>query len=147
MQRNILIQRFYAHPIERVWQALTDPQALAAWYADNNFQPVVGHRFEFRTAPGPTFDGRLTCEVVAVEPPHRLAYTFIGGAMKRDTVVAWTLTPEGSGTRLQLEHTGFIGFHAILISHILGRGWLNFLQSLPTVLDHLAKQAMKEQEK
>ena len=144
MPREILIQRFYNHPIERVWQALTNPKALAAWYADNDFQPVVGHRFEFRTEPGPTFDGRLTCEVIAIEAPYRLAYTFIGGAMKRETVVTWTLTPEGNGTRLQLEHAGFIGFRAILVSHILGRGWQNFLRRLPTVLDQLARDQVPE---
>ena len=49
MKRDLKFDRFYPHPPDRVWKALTDPQALARWYMDNDFQPVVGHRFQFRT--------------------------------------------------------------------------------------------------
>ena len=31
------------HPIERVWRALTDREALAQWLMPNDFEPVVGH--------------------------------------------------------------------------------------------------------
>jgi hypothetical protein len=40
-----------------------------------------------------------------------------------DTVVRYTLSPEGPGTRLVLEHTGFSGLKAVMISFILGSGW------------------------
>jgi uncharacterized protein YndB with AHSA1/START domain len=35
----------YAHPIETVWEVVTDPDAIAAWLMPNDFAPVVGHRF------------------------------------------------------------------------------------------------------
>jgi len=42
--------------IEKLWSALTDSNQLSKWVADihtgegmeNNFKPVVGHRFQFR---------------------------------------------------------------------------------------------------
>ncbi len=37
------------YPAPRVWAALTSSEALAAWLMPNDFQPVVGHRFAFRT--------------------------------------------------------------------------------------------------
>ena len=139
MKRDIRQERFYRHPPERVWKALTDRQALAAWYMDNDFQPVVGHRFEFHTQPGLGFDGTLFCEVTEVDAPRRLAYTFIGGMLKRKTTVTWTLIPQEGGTLLRLEHTGFTGLSDTAVSFILEYGWRTFLPALPKVLDDLAQ--------
>jgi uncharacterized protein YndB with AHSA1/START domain len=38
----------YPHPPEKVWRALTDPQAIAQWLMKNNFEARVGHKFQFR---------------------------------------------------------------------------------------------------
>ena len=138
MKRDIKLNRFYPHPPERVWRALTDPEALASWFADSDFKPVVGHKFTFTTDPGPTYDGILYCEVIEVDEPHHLAYTFRGGVMKSITTVTWILTPEAGGTRLRLEHTGFTGLRDIAISGIIGLGWRHNLSQMPAVLDSLA---------
>lgn len=98
-------------PIERVWRALTDPATLSRWmlFASNDFQPVVGHTFQFRDAPG--WDGAVDCEVIEVDEPHRLSYTWAtDGASDTPnaTVVTWTLAEtEGGVTRLHLEQSGF----------------------------------------
>jgi uncharacterized protein YndB with AHSA1/START domain len=139
MKRDLKFERFYPHPPERVWKALTNPKALAEWYMENDFQPVVGHKFTFQTDPGPSFDGKLRCEVTLVDEPHQLAYTFIGGYMKRKTLVTWTLMPQNNGTLLQLEHTGFTGLTDVAISFIFGYGWQKFLRGVPQTLDRLAE--------
>ena len=53
-RRSITIrkERFYPHPPEDVWAAVTDPHALAEWLEPNNHQPIVGHKFQFRCDPG-----------------------------------------------------------------------------------------------
>jgi len=53
-----------------------------------------------------------------------------------DTQVTWTLTPDGSGTRLTLEHAGFRGLRGLLVSSILGKGWRSKILSvnLPMLL-------------
>jgi uncharacterized protein YndB with AHSA1/START domain len=107
----IRTETFYPHAVARVWRALTDPVALAAWLMPNDFQPVLGHRFTFRTEPVlPYFDGIVHCEVVELDPPRSLAYTWRGMA-GMDTVVRWELAPANrdgvAGTLLVGVHSGF----------------------------------------
>ena len=59
MKRNIMIEAFYPFPPERVWKALTDSRALAGWLMPNDFQPRVGHRFQFRDDPRPGSFGNI----------------------------------------------------------------------------------------
>ena len=42
----------------------------------NDFQPVVGHRFSFRSTPVPNWNGVIDCEVLVVEPNSRLSYSW-----------------------------------------------------------------------
>lgn len=140
MKGEIEIEQFYPHPPERVWKALTEPKALAAWYMANDFQAVVGHRFTFRTDSAPGFDGLLHCEVILVDAPRKLAYSFIGGWMDRKTVVTWTLTPLDGGTLLRLEHTGFTQLSDAAIRGILEQGWGTFLPRILAVLETLERE-------
>lgn len=75
---ELIFEAIYPHPPERVWHALTDSAALAAWLMPNDFVPQVGHRFTFRAPPQPWFDGIVQCEVLIVEPPRQLSYTWQG---------------------------------------------------------------------
>ena len=101
-KRTIVVDYTLAHPPEKVWRALTESDLLACWLMENDFRPEVGHRFTFRTQPMPAFgfDGIVRCEVLAVDRPHRLRHSWVGGAL--DTIVTWTLTPKGNGTLLFL---------------------------------------------
>jgi uncharacterized protein YndB with AHSA1/START domain len=49
MKRNVRIERFYPFPPERVFQSLTDPALLTQWLMENDFQPRLGHKFQFRS--------------------------------------------------------------------------------------------------
>src|SRR5216683_2017526 len=53
---SIVIERVMPHPPERIWRALTQGPLIEEWLMKNDFQPVVGHRFNLRTTPMP---GRL----------------------------------------------------------------------------------------
>jgi uncharacterized protein YndB with AHSA1/START domain len=144
MKNSLTYERFLNHPPARVWKALTERQWLAAWYMPNDFKPVVGHKFQFQTEPAPGFDGILYCEVLEVEAPHRLSYTFRGGWMDRETVVTWTLTPQEGGTLLYLHHSGFTALSDAAIRDILDQGWGSFLQRLPDTLDTIAQSTTTE---
>jgi uncharacterized protein YndB with AHSA1/START domain len=128
MKRNLAFERDYPYPLDAVWDALTDPAALADWLMDNDFQPFVGHRFQFRTQPNWGFDGIIYCEVLAVEKPTRLVYSWQGGPMKQPTTVTWLLEAIPNGTRLRLRHEGFEGAAGILLSLLLGSGWGGLLR-------------------
>jgi uncharacterized protein YndB with AHSA1/START domain len=135
--RTVRVDEFLPHEPARVWKALTDPDLLAKWLMPNDFRPVVGHRFTFRThpRPGAGFDGVVHCEVLAAEPERLLRYTWRGGSL--DTTVTWTLAPEGRGTRLFLEHDGFDPDDPVqrFTHRILDGGWRsNVMSALRSVL-------------
>jgi len=143
MKRDLRLERVFPQAPERVWRALTDRRALGQWLMETDFEPVLGHRFTFRAKPRPGWDGVTYCEVIELEPPRRVAYTWRGGAgegqpLTLDTIVRFTLVPEGSGTRLILEHTGFSGLKSVLVSFMLKSGWSRMLaRRLGPVIDAL----------
>ena len=106
--------------IEKLWSALTDSSKLARWVVnihngqpmENNFKPVVGHHFQFRTQPFNGWNGIIEGEVLIVEPPTRLSYTWASGGEKH--TVTWTLKDLGDGrVNLHLEQTGFSQVHGL----------------------------------
>lgn len=139
---RIEIEMIYPHPIERVWHALTNNAALATWLMPSDFVPRLGHQFTFRTEPGDGWNGIIDCEVVALEPPTRLAYTWGNVQLDPPTLVTFILAEERDGTRLRLVHSGFAasGPRGLTIRDILASGWDSHLlrEKLPALLDALA---------
>ena len=125
LKRSVHISRSYPYPPEVIWEALSDPTILARWFLANEFEPRVGHRFQFQDTPKPGFDGVIESEVTVVERPHRLAYTFTSSLL--DTVVTFILKEQGEGTLLELDHRGFQGLKAVGLSFLLGSGWKSLL--------------------
>jgi uncharacterized protein YndB with AHSA1/START domain len=105
IQRELLIPQ----SPEQVWRALANSATLAEWMFPNDFEPRVGHRFTFRVPPNPKvgFDGIIVhCEVLECEPPASLAFSWSAGGIV-DTRVSFRLEPDGDGTRVLFEHSGF----------------------------------------
>jgi uncharacterized protein YndB with AHSA1/START domain len=109
--RSLVIEREMPHSPEKVWRALTQGPLIEEWLMANDFQPVVGHRFNFRAPPMPYWNGVTDCEVLAVEPCERLSCSWnasgeeSAGGLK--TVVTWTLTPTAAGALVRMEQSGF----------------------------------------
>lgn len=72
---KIVQQREYAQAPEHVWEALTRADAIRQWWLDTDFEPTVGHRFEFRDTPQGSWDGRAVGEVLEADAPHRVVFT------------------------------------------------------------------------
>ena len=86
--------------------ARADPQRTTERVVmEIDFQPVVGHKFNFRAKPMPNWNGIIDCEVLVVEPNQKLSYSW--GSMGMGSVVAWTLTATSSGTLVRMEQSGF----------------------------------------
>ncbi len=125
-------------PIDRVWHALTDPATLSQWmfFDVDNFQPIIGHRFQFRGKAATGWNGVVDCEVLEALKPHRLSYTWQteGQLGPHRTVVTWTLKSVDDGvTQLHLEHRGF---QSEAKQEIGGAkyGWMHQLNQLQTLL-------------
>ena len=121
MSRDLRFEAYYPHSPAKVWRALTEPQLIERWLMPNDFRPEIGHRFQFTAPPQPGWDGKVYCEVLECEPPHRLVYSWKNNLI--DTIVRFTLREENVGTRLVLEHQGFKGFKGWMVRFILGSGW------------------------
>jgi uncharacterized protein YndB with AHSA1/START domain len=131
--KTAVVEREFAYPPEKLWRALTQPHLMEEWLMKNDFKPDVGHRFKLRGEWG----GVMDCEVLAVEPHRTLSYTWDfkheDPAYNMKSVVTFTLTRTGTGTRLQVEQEGFRpdqkqafgGAHA---------GWKKFLENLDQLL-------------
>ena len=126
MARKIRFEALYPFPPAQVWVGLTDPVAMGEWLMPNDFEPVLGHRFQFRTRPAPGFDGIVDCTVLELDPPHRLAFSWAGGGI--DTVVTFDLVPHGTSTRMVMEQTGFSGARGLMVSTILKGGWRRMIE-------------------
>jgi uncharacterized protein YndB with AHSA1/START domain len=98
--RSVVVEREIHFPLEKIWRALTQPHLIEEWLMQNDFKPVVDHRFSLRADWG-----AVECQVVAVEPNKTLSYTW--AAYGLESVVTWTLTPTSKGTHLRMEQTGF----------------------------------------
>lgn len=124
---------------EQVWQALTESATLAEWMYPNDFEPRVGHRFTFRVPANPKvdFDGlTVHCEVLECEAPSRLVFSWSAGGPVVDTRVSFQLEPDGEGTRLVFEHSGFDLSHPFGNQAFKGAefGWAKMLKQLAAVV-------------
>jgi uncharacterized protein YndB with AHSA1/START domain len=143
---EIRIVRHYPHPVEAVWRALTDPALIPRWTSTGaggrpeGFAPVVGTRFRFVAKPKPGWNGIVDCEVLEVDEPRLLRYSWADGNGGGDvTQVTYRLEPYGGGTRFTYEHTGFTGVSGLFMARLLGRVRTRMLsEGLPAVLDGLA---------
>lgn len=123
MSKSIKLTKIYDYPIEQVWQALTDQKAISEWLMPCDFEPRIGHKFQFKTKPYPGFDGITHCEVLELKENELLSFSWSGGSLK-NTVVTFKLSAENSKTRLDFEHTGFKGLvNSVIVKKILSNGW------------------------
>jgi uncharacterized protein YndB with AHSA1/START domain len=129
MTRIIKHQFSYPHPPEIVWEYLTKPELMELWLMKNDFQPLVGHDFQFRTnpIPGLDFDGVVYCSVLEIVPFEKLSYSWQSGPgegrITLESVVVWNLVRTDNGTELLLEHSGFGKPENLDFFNGLNHGW------------------------
>jgi uncharacterized protein YndB with AHSA1/START domain len=133
--RSLVIERVFAHPPEKLWRALTESTLLAQWMMSNDFEPMVGRRFQFRADPAPNWNGVVDCEVLIVEPRRRLSYNWgVGGAESGlQWVVEWTLTAAEGGTHVRMEQSGFSPDQKAAYTGA-NYGWQKFFGNLERVI-------------
>ena len=124
-------------PAAILWRALTDSELLSAWLMPNDFRPEVGHRFTMTTDPAPLFDGTVHLEVLEIDPPHRMCWSWKGGPV--DTTVTFSVTELGPRScRFEFVQEDFQGLGAEFARFFLSGGWRKLaplLSAVPTTLD------------
>jgi uncharacterized protein YndB with AHSA1/START domain len=105
IEREILIDA----PPEVVWAVVTDPEHVAGWFSDSaEIQLRPGGSAVLTWEEHGTVNGR----VERVEPPRLFSFRWISGSgteLSDDntTLVEFTLSAEGDGTRLKVVESGF----------------------------------------
>lgn len=149
-ERDAIVHEIvYPHPRQRVWEALTDRQRLSDWLMETDFELRLGGRFVFRDHTVEIDStGVIECEIVELEPPRRLAYTWASPPRLHTTLVTWTLDELEAGTRVRLVHSGFAagGEQGLTIRDYLEWGWGGLLhEELPHHLDAMMTEGHPSQ--
>jgi uncharacterized protein YndB with AHSA1/START domain len=141
MTKIIKHQFSFPHPPEMVWEYLTKPELMELWLMKNDFQPILGLDFQFRTNPIPSldFDGVCHCRVLEIIPFKKLSYSWKcgpgGGKISLDSVVVWKLEQTEKGTELFLEHSGFAKKENLAFYNGMTDGWVKNIQKMTNHLN------------
>ena len=132
-----------AVPVERVFEALTDPRELMAWWGSPETYQAHTWESDFRVggrwrAAGTSSDGKpyaVEGEFLEIAPPHRLVQTWRHDWEVNQSVtrVTYTLAPMAGGTRLTVHHEGFGDRTESCEAH--SHGWTRVLQWLAAHVD------------
>ena len=119
--------REYRYPVEEVWHVLTDPAQVALWTTTGQggrpegYAPVPGTQFRFVGKPTIGWSGVVRCEVISVDAPRALHYTWQGDKDTDDvTDVTYSLAEVPGGTRFTWRHTAFTGIGGFAMAKLLG---------------------------
>ncbi|NJL20593.1 MAG: SRPBCC domain-containing protein [Leptolyngbyaceae cyanobacterium SM1_3_5] len=104
MSQDVVLETFYPHSPERVWRALVDRRMLSAWMMNNDFEAQLGHQFRFQSCPLPGLEVTIHCQVLEVEAPKRLVYSWKAHPSDQSSRVIWTLSAVEGGTQVRLQH-------------------------------------------
>jgi uncharacterized protein YndB with AHSA1/START domain len=146
-------ERRFRHPIEKVWDALTQPERLKEWMGEVEVELdlVEGGRRDTRTIGPPELVDAIVAEageeqlvshdtVLRVEPPTLFEHTFGGDP---GSIARWELRRDGDGTRLTLTHTEPAAFDIANGPRDLA-GWHSLLDLLGSALDGKPMPWLKE---
>jgi uncharacterized protein YndB with AHSA1/START domain len=105
-----------AAPIERVWEALTDPTAFSEWFQVRIEGRIAQGASVWMTSTHADYAGqRFQVWFIEIEPPRRLVWQWHPGEVdpaldysrEPRTTVAFELERSGAGTKLTVSETGF----------------------------------------
>ncbi len=108
-------------PIQKVWDAVSTSEGIAAWFMPNDFQPILGHDFILNAGPY----GDSPCKVTEFDPPNRLGFNW-----GKDWEITFELKESEGKTEFTLIHAGWdaekvteFGEPHTEVRDKMGQGW------------------------
>lgn len=106
---QVIFERRYAHKIQKVWNAITDPAQLSYWFTDIEMDFREGGKivFRFRDADSTASEGNI----VKIQAPHVFSWTW------EDELAVWELEEdENEFTRLKFTYSKISADYAVRVS-------------------------------
>lgn len=104
------VQRVVAKPLEAVWVAFTDPDALVAWFWPPRFETTVAIDLrvggEFRIA-SEVAELAVSGTYLEIDGPRRLVHTWRWDGDDEETLVTMTFVEVAGGTGISIQHERF----------------------------------------
>jgi uncharacterized protein YndB with AHSA1/START domain len=129
-QYQVRFVRTLPHPPAKVWQALTEPEHLDAWFPttiEGERRAGAELRFSFREHDLPSFEGRM----ITCDPPSVLELDWGPDRLR------FELAPDAGGTATVLTLTDLIDSAEQGKAARDSAGWHLKLDQLAYVVDHL----------
>jgi uncharacterized protein YndB with AHSA1/START domain len=123
---DVRFERFYPHPVDKVWKALIDPARLADWMGESTVEPRAGGRIQLMIGT----PGVATGEIRVWEPPHVLEFTWDNWD-SHGAVIRYEMQAQDGGTRLIFSHA-HMPYDS---SALMLPGWHALLAALGAALD------------
>lgn len=103
---TLIFERRLSHPVDRVWEAITDPDVLVHWFPSAvELDPRVGGsmKFTFEQDVLPDGSNSMPGEVTELDPPRRFGFTW------GDDHLRFELEPVAGGAGCALRLTVGLG--------------------------------------
>ena len=108
---HLIIERVFDVDMELLWKALTEKELMKQWYIDvEEFQTVVGFKFEFWGGEEGDKKWKHLCEITEVIPGKKLSYSWKYEGYSGLSFVTFELFKQNNGTKLKLTHSGIDTF-------------------------------------
>ena len=141
-QAVIRFERRLAHPITRVWAALTEPDELVKWWGEAQLDLAVGGSFKLRwlNTDDEGNSVEMDAKIAELEPPRLLEIVGDWGGESPDgeriddtrASLRWELEPGGDSTLLRFTNTLALSAEG---RTMVPAGWHYHLDALATALD------------
>jgi hypothetical protein len=120
-----------------LWHAVFEMDALAPTLAIVGFAPVAGQRFQLRVAPTGAAETLVDCEVIEVDYPTRVVFTWRVASTRAPATAAFTLRQTELGPRLGVNRVAGDPASCDVANVLLGRNWQRtlFAEALPQYLE------------
>jgi uncharacterized protein YndB with AHSA1/START domain len=134
-------ERSLPRPIEKIWAALTIPERVADWCGGGaEIDLRIGGVFRIHW---PKDLGVMNGVITALDPPRLLEYSWHEPTVSVPaSKVRWTLSPDGDGCRLKLEHI-FTDVDRKSVTEFAG-GWHEIVNDIFLASDGLATTSTGE---
>ncbi|MFA6276222.1 MAG: SRPBCC domain-containing protein [Pedobacter sp.] len=130
---NVVVERTYNAPIDKVWSAITNVDEMRNWYFQlEDFKPKVGFKFDFLGGPEDGKQYLHLCEVTEVVDGKKITYSWRYDNYPGNSFVNWELFDKGDQTLLRITHAGletFADLGAEFEKTSFNDGWTYFVHT------------------